>query len=184
MSAEGTAQHNSPDDMNSNAIFESTEQKTSLTPKQPLRVIEPKSAWHLIDLRELWRFRDLLFALAKRDITLRYRQTTLGVTWVILQPLLAAGIFTFVFGRVAKLDSGGIPYFVFSYAGMLAWNVFNGTVSRSSMSLVGNSPLISKVFFPRLILPLSTVFAVAIDFCRSAHHHGYAHGDLPNRPRC
>ena len=99
-----------------------------------------------------------------RDVKLRYRQTALGAVWVILQPLLAAGIFAFVFGKVAKLPSDGVPYFLFSYAGLLGWNAFSSTLTKVSTCLVQNSPLVSKVFFPRLVLPLSTVFSTLIDF--------------------
>ena len=127
-------------------------------------VIQPGSGWTAINLRELRQFRDLLFTLAGRDLRLRYKQTALGVVWVILQPLLAAGIFSFVFGRVARLPSDGLSYFVFSYAGLLGWNLFSGTLNKVSGSLVGNAHLISKVFFPRLILPLSAVPSVLVDF--------------------
>jgi lipopolysaccharide transport system permease protein len=116
-------------------------------------------AWH-----DLVEFRELLVMLGKRDVTLRYRQTALGVIWVVLQPLLAAAIFTIVFGRVAGLPSDGVPYFLFAYAGFLAWNGFQGTLTRASMSLVQNTALVSKVYFPRLVLPLSTVFSTTIDF--------------------
>jgi len=105
-----------------------------------------------------------LFTLAVRDIKLRYRQTALGAVWVVLQPLVAAGLFSFVFGKVAKLKSDGTDYFLFSYAGMLGWNLFAGAVTRSSGCLVGSAHLVSKVYFPRLILPLSTVYSVMIDF--------------------
>jgi lipopolysaccharide transport system permease protein len=115
-------------------------------------------------LRELWQFRDLLFSLAGRDVKLRYKQTALGVIWVVLQPLMAAGVFSFVFGKVAKLPSDGLPYFLFSYAGLLGWNLFSSTVSKCSGCLIGNSQLISKVFFPRLVLPLSIVPSALIDF--------------------
>lgn len=131
---------------------------------KPYLVIRPLSRWAAIDVGELWRYRDLLLTLAIRDVKLRYKQTALGVIWVILQPLLAAGIFSFVFGAVAKLPSDGLPYFVFSYAGLLAWNAFNSTLSKSSASLLDNKNLISKVYFPRLILPLSTVLSTLIDF--------------------
>lgn len=130
----------------------------------PWMVIEPRSGWSALNLIELWRYRDLLVTLAIRDVKLRYKQTALGVIWVILQPLLAAGIFTFVFGTVAKMPSEGLPYFVFSYAGLLAWNAFNSTLTKASASVVGNAQLVSKVFFPRLILPLSTVLSTLIDF--------------------
>ncbi len=115
-------------------------------------------------LRDVWRYRDLLTALATRDIKLRYRQTALGAIWVVLQPLIAAGIFSLIFGRVAKFPSNDVPYFIFSYASLLAWNTFSGALTRTSSSLIGNSQLVSKVYFPRLILPLSTVFSVLVDF--------------------
>lgn len=130
----------------------------------PLVRIRPPRRWEALDLRALWRFRDLLWALAMRDIKLRYRQTALGVLWVIFQPLLGAGIFAFVFGRVAKLDSGGVPYILFSYAGLLAWNLFHSTVFKAANSLVGNSTLVSRVFFPRLLLPFSSAISSLLDF--------------------
>ena len=143
---------------------------TAATPSMPepyLR-IRPSRGWAAIDFRELWQFRDLMLSLAGRDLKLRYKQTALGVIWVILQPLMAAGIFSFVFGKVAKMPSDGVPYFLFSYAGLLGWNLFSSTVTKASGCLVGNAQLISKVFFPRLILPLSTVPSVMIDFAVAA----------------
>jgi lipopolysaccharide transport system permease protein len=131
---------------------------------KPYITIRPSSGWQAINLRELWQFRDLLLAFAQRDVKLRYRQTALGVVWVILQPLLAAGIFSFVFGKVAKLPSDGLPYFVFSYAGLLGWNAFSATLTKVSGCLLQNSNLVSKVYFPRMVLPLSTVFSTLIDF--------------------
>jgi len=126
--------------------------------------IRPPRPWEALDLRSLWRFRDLLLALAVRDIKLRYRQTALGVLWVVLQPLLAAGIFAFVFGRIAHLDSGGVPYVLFCYAGLLAWNLFSGVVLKASGSLVANASLVAKIFFPRVVLPFSTVISTLLDF--------------------
>jgi lipopolysaccharide transport system permease protein len=131
---------------------------------RPYLVIRPPSRWSPINVRELWEFRDLLHRFVVRDLKLRYRQTALGVAWVVLQPLLAAGVFAFVFGRVADLDSEGVPYFAFAFAGMLAWNTFNQSLTRMSGSLVANSGLIAKIFFPRLVLPLSTLGAVLVDF--------------------
>jgi lipopolysaccharide transport system permease protein len=131
---------------------------------KPYLVIKPRSGWAALDLRELWQYRDLLLTLAIRDVKLRYKQTALGVTWVVLQPLLAAAIFTFVFGKVAKLPSDGLPYFIFAYAGMLGWNAFNSTLTKASACIVSNSQLVSKVYFPRLILPLSTVLSTLLDF--------------------
>ena len=127
-------------------------------------VIQPSSGWAALNLKEVWQFRDLLLSLAGRDVKLRYRQTALGALWVVLQPLIAAGVFSLVFGRVAKLPSDGLPYFLFSYAGLLAWNAFSGTLTKSSTCLVGNSQLVSKIYFPRLVLPLSTLCSTLIDF--------------------
>src|SRR5262252_2605227 len=101
------------------------------TIEKPYQVIRPTSGWQAINLPELWQFRDLLLTLAMRDVKLRYKQTALGVIWVLLQPLISAGIFSFVFGKVAKLPSDGVPYFVFSYVGLLAWNIFSSTLGRS-----------------------------------------------------
>jgi lipopolysaccharide transport system permease protein len=139
-----------------------------LSVRAPLLKIRPTTSWAAIDFREVWNFRDLAFALAGRDLKLRYKQTVLGVVWVVLQPLLAAGVFTFVFGKVAKMPSDGLPYFLFSYAGLLGWNLFFNTVTKTSACLVGNSHLISKVFFPRLVLPLSTVPSTLVDFAVAA----------------
>jgi lipopolysaccharide transport system permease protein len=127
-------------------------------------VIRPPGRLNLPQWRELWEAREVLYRFGIRDIVLRYRQTAIGVAWVVLQPLVAAGIFSIVFGGVAKLPSGGVPYFVFSFAGMLAWNAFNNIVSRASNSLVANQTLVSKVFFPRLLVPLSSVISVLLDF--------------------
>jgi lipopolysaccharide transport system permease protein len=136
----------------------------ALIPSNAYLKITPPTGLAALNLREVWRFRDLLLALASRDVKLRYKQTALGILWVILQPLMAAGVFTFVFGRVAQLPSNGIPYFLFSYAGLLGWNLFSSTLAKTSGCLVGNSQLISKIFFPRLVLPLSAVPSVLIDF--------------------
>ena len=128
-------------------------------------VLKARRGWQAVDVRELWRFRDLFWSLALRDVKLRYRQTALGVLWVILQPLLAAGIFSFVFGTVANLPSGGgAPYIVFVYAGMLGWNAFSTTLSKSSTSLVAHQSMVQKVYFPRLALPISAVPGTVLDF--------------------
>ena len=132
--------------------------------RRPLVTLRPPGRWTALKLRELIEFRDLLFTLAQRDVKLRYKQTLLGVIWVVLQPLLAAGIFTFVFSLVAKLPSDGVPYFLFSFAGLLGWNLFNNILTRASGCLVSNANLISKIFFPRLILPVATMGSALVDF--------------------
>lgn len=130
----------------------------------PLYVIRPIGNRAFPDFGELWRFRDLCVALGRRDITLRYRQTLLGVIWVVLQPLIAGGLFSIVFGKVAKLPSEGRPYFVFAYAGFVAWSAFQSTLTRSSSSLLAQGNLVSKVYFPRLVLPVSALFSSVVDF--------------------
>lgn len=134
------------------------------TGELPRLVIVPRRRFSGVDLREALHYRDLLRAFAARDITLRYRQTVLGVAWVILQPLLGAVIFAFVFGRVAGLSSDGLPYVVFGLAGLLAWNIFSSILTRASISLTSVGPMVSKVYFPRIALPLSVLGSVLVDF--------------------
>jgi lipopolysaccharide transport system permease protein len=134
----------------------------------PTRILRPRKSWLPPHPRELWDFRGLLIRFAARDVTLRYRQTALGVTWVVAQPLLAAGVLSFVFGNVAGLPApAGIPYFVFTLVGTVGWTAFSQVANRSSSSLVGNASLVQKVFFPRLLLPLSTVCSTMVDMAVS-----------------
>ena len=130
----------------------------------PLRRIRSDARRTPLDLGELWRYRDLWLTLALRDVKLRYRQTALGVAWVVLLPLLASGIFTLVFGVVAKLPTDGSPYFLFVFAGYLGWNAFQNTLQRCGISLIGNTALVTKVYFPRIILPAASVLASLLDF--------------------
>lgn len=125
--------------------------------------IRPGRGWAAINLRELWAYRDLLAILAWRDVKLRYRQTALGVIWVVLQPLLAAAIFSVIFGLFARLPSDGAPYGLFVLAGLLPWTFIAGIVQRAGNSLVAEARLISKVYFPRLLIPLASAAAVLID---------------------
>jgi len=134
------------------------------TERKPYLVIEPVSGWRSLRLGDLWEFRDLLFALGMRDIKLVYKQTLLGVVWVILQPLIGAAIFTFVFGVLAEMPSGKLPFFVFAFAGMLGWTLFSTTLNGASTVMVNNSQLVSKIYFPRLILPLSSAFQPVVNF--------------------
>ncbi|RYG70136.1 ABC transporter permease [bacterium] len=138
---------------------------SSFTPaaRRPRLVIRSGSTRASLDFKQIWLYRDLLFALSGREIKLRYRQTALGAIWVLLQPLLGSGILSFVFSGIAKLGTDGMPPFLFAYAGMLIWNLFNSIVSKGSSVLVSNSGLISKVYFPRLCLPLATVLPILID---------------------
>lgn len=127
-------------------------------------VLRPRPPLSWQDIVDVWAFRGLLRRLALRDITLRYRQTALGIVWVGFQPLLGAVIFAVIFGRVAKLPSGGVPYFLFAFVGMMGWTLFSATLTKINGSLVGNAALISRVYFPRLVLPLSTLASSLIDF--------------------
>ena len=127
-------------------------------------IIKPSSAWRSVDLRELWKYRELLYFFVWRDVKVRYKQTTLGITWAILQPFLAMVTFTFFFGKIAKLPSDGIPYPLFAYAALLPWNLFSSSVTAGSMSLIAGSNLITKVYFPRIIIPIAAVLTVLVDF--------------------
>lgn len=131
---------------------------------EPLHVIRPASNRWFPDFRELWSFRDLCLALGRRDVTLRYRQTILGVIWVVLQPMIAGTVFTVIFGKVAKLDAGTSSYFLFAYSGFIAWSAFQNALTRAAGSVLGQGNLVTKVFFPRLVLPISALFSSFVDF--------------------
>ena len=135
--------------------------------RRPTVVIEPSSGWSALNLRELWTYRDLLMILAGRDVKLRYKQTGLGITWVVLQPLTAALIFTVMFGRFAKLPSDGHPYLLFVFSGIVVWNYFAAVLQRAGNSLITDSRLITKVYFPRLAIPLASTFSALIDLAVS-----------------
>ena len=127
-------------------------------------VIRPAARWPSLDLRELWLYRELLGRLAWRDIAVRYKQTSIGVAWAILQPFLTMIVFTIVFGKFADFPSKGIPYPIFSYSALLPWTYFASAVSVAGTSLVSNRGLVTKVYFPRVILPLAGVTVPIVDF--------------------
>ncbi len=127
-------------------------------------LIRPRKGWLNLDLTVVYRYRELLYFLTWRDVLVRYKQTVIGVAWVILQPLLTMIIFTVIFGRLAKLSSDGLPYPVFSFAALLPWNYFAQAISRSGISVVSNANLISKIYFPRLIVPISGALGPLVDF--------------------
>ncbi len=133
-------------------------------PEKPLVVIEPSKGWVPVNFRDLWHYRDLLYILTMRDIKVRYKQTLLGAAWAIIQPLFTMLIFTLLFGRLAGMPSDGIPYPIFAYAGLLPWTFFSNAVTNSGNSLVGNSNLITKVYFPRMIIPMASVGSGLVDF--------------------
>ncbi len=132
----------------------------------PTAVYEP-SRRVSVRLREVWEYRELLYFLTLRDIQVRYKQTALGVAWAVLQPLVTMVIFSVIFGALAKLPSDGIPYPVFSYAALLPWQLFSNALTHAGTSLVGNANLLTKVYFPRLVIPLSAVAAGLVDFAIS-----------------
>jgi lipopolysaccharide transport system permease protein len=128
-------------------------------------IIRPSRGWAPLNIGELWRYRELLYFLTWRDIKVRYKQTALGAAWAILQPVLTTVVFTIVFGHFAKMPSEGVPYPIFSFAGLLPWTFFATALSLSSNSLVTSSNLVSKVYFPRLIVPLAASMTGVVDFC-------------------
>jgi lipopolysaccharide transport system permease protein len=131
--------------------------------KPTLRIRRTKG-WAALNLRELWSYRDLLWILVERNIKVIYKQTALGIGWVALQPLIAATILAVIAGRVAKLPSDGTPHLLFIFCGITVWNYFSQVAQRSSTSLVNNAQLVSKVYFPRMLIPLSHTFSTLVDF--------------------
>lgn len=130
-------------------------------------VIEPANGWQALELRDLWKYRELLYFLTWRDIKVRYKQTVLGVAWAVIQPILTMVIFSVIFGQLAKLPSEGIPYPIFTYAALLPWQLFAFALTNSSNSLVSSQNLVSKVYFPRLVIPIASVLPGLVDFAIS-----------------
>ncbi len=134
------------------------------SPTQTLIKIRPSKGWVALQLRDLWVYRELLYFLTWRDIKVRYKQTILGATWAIIQPLFTMLLFTLFFGKLAHIPSDGVPYPIFAYAGLLPWMFFSNAVTNSGNSLVGSANLITKVYFPRMIIPGAAVGAGLVDF--------------------
>src|SRR3984893_6721922 len=131
-------------------------------------VMEPQKGWRLLDWKELWVYRELLYVLTMRDIKVRYKQTVLGFAWAIIQPVMMMVVFSIFFGHLAQIPSDGLPYPIFVYAALLPWTFFANSVASSANSLVGSANLVSKVYFPRLIIPLSSVGSGLVDFAIAA----------------
>lgn len=127
-------------------------------------IIKPRSGWIPLNFRQLFEFKDLFVILITRELKLRYKQTAIGILWVILQPLLTVILFTAIFGKLAKLPTEGVPYLLFAFSGMLPWVLFSQSVLRSSCCLVTEARLISKVYFPRILLPFAACWSVVADF--------------------
>lgn len=155
--------------MSTTPLTSKTDDSSGFDPVLPSRPVveigpEVRKWWALVDLGDIWDYRELLYFLTWRDVSVRYKQTMLGVAWAVLQPLLTMLIFTLFFGRLAGMPSDGIPYPLFAYAGLLPWTFFAGAVTSSGNSLVGSSHLITKVYFPRPIIPAASVCASMVDF--------------------
>ncbi len=138
--------------------------QTFRLPSEPLVVIQPSNRWDLLSLKDIWAYRELLFFLTWRDVKVRYKQTALGAAWAILQPLFMMLIFTIFFGRLAGVGSSGIAYPLFALAGLVPWTFFANAITASGNSLVGSANLITKVYFPRLIVPAAAMLAGLVDF--------------------
>ena len=132
--------------------------------RQPTIVIQPRKVFLHLDLQAVWQSRELLYFLIWRDVKIRYKQTVLGTAWVIIQPLMIMVIFTVIFGQFARIPSDGLPYSIFTYTALLPWQYFSQAISRSSDSLVASAHLITKIYFPRLIIPISAILAPLVDF--------------------
>ena len=149
-----------------------TDLSLTLTTEQPgqdsddpvfTTIIRPDQGWAPLNLRALWRYRELLYFLMWRDVKVRYRQTALGGSWAVLRPVLTMVVFTVIFGHVARLPSDGVPYPIFSYCGLLPWTFFAYAMGQAADSLVGNAHLISKVYVPRLVIPIAASLAGLLD---------------------
>lgn len=133
-------------------------------PEPPTIYIKPSTGLAALNLRDLWVYRELVFFMVWRDIKVRYKQTMLGMAWAVIQPVMTMLVFTFLFGKVAKLPTDGIPYPIFSYTALLPWGLFVTAMNQGSRSLVAHNNMVTKIYFPRLILPISSVFAGLVDF--------------------
>ena len=130
----------------------------------PITLIKPARSWAALNLRDLWMYRELIYFMTWRDLKVRYKQTLLGASWAILKPFMMMVVFTIFFGNLAKVPSDGVPYPIFAYTALLPWELFANALSVTSRSLVQNRHMITKIYFPRIILPLSSVFAGVVDF--------------------
>ena len=131
---------------------------------EPTVVIEPRKGVFHLDLKSIWAYRELLYFLVWRDLKLRYKQTSIGIGWTVLQPLIAMVIFTVIFGHFAKIPSDGVPYPIFAFCGLLPWTYFATALNRCMVSVVADAQLVSKIFFPRLLLPIAGTISGVIDF--------------------
>lgn len=134
----------------------------------PVTIIRPKKTFSLRDIQEIWNYKELLYFFTWRDLKVRYKQTIIGIAWAIIQPLTTMVVFAVFFGKLAQVPSDGVPYPIFVYVGLLFWQFFSSSLSETSNVLISNQPIITKVYFPRLILPLSSVSTKFVDFSIAA----------------
>ena len=132
--------------------------------EKQVTVIKPRNTWDILTIRDLWEYRDMLLYLVLRDIKARYTQSVLGIGWAVLQPLFLMIVFTVIFGKLVKINTNGMDYAVFSYTALVPWAYFSNSLMLTTGSLIQNSNLLSKVFFPRIVLPMSTVLSTLVDF--------------------
>jgi lipopolysaccharide transport system permease protein len=144
-----------------------TRSPSSSLSTEPTVVIEPSKRLLHLDLKAIWEYRELLYILVWRDLKVRYKQTVIGAGWAILQPLMTMAIFTVVFGTFVKIPSDGVPYPIFAYSALLPWSLFANSLTRGGTSIVGNAHILSKIYFPRLLLPLSGILSPIVDFAIS-----------------
>ncbi len=130
---------------------------------ETLKIIKPKKVWSLDDIREIWQYRELMFFFVWRDIKVRYKQTVIGILWAIIQPFITMAVFSVFFGKLAGIPSDGIPYPIFVYVGLLFWQFFSGSLGETANTLIGNASIITKVYFPRLILPIADTATKLVD---------------------
>jgi len=152
--------------IDSTQLVEDSEQEDKVGGEEKI-LIDPPRGWQALDLREIWQYRELLYFLAWRDVKVRYKQTLIGAAWAIIQPFLIMVVFSLIFGEFIQLPTNGVPYPVFTFAALLPWTFFSGALARASSSLVYDANLISKVYFPRIILPFAAVLSMLVDFCIS-----------------
>lgn len=136
-------------------------------PTPHVKLIKPIEGWIPLNLNELWQYREMLWFMVWRDLRVRYKQTVLGMSWAVIQPFVTMIVFSFIFGRLARMPSDGVPYPLFSYVGLLPWTFFSNGLTKASNSMTGNAGLIKKIYFPRLILPITAVASGIIDFALS-----------------
>jgi len=163
----GTTSSNSVGTLNSNVPNSAhglPAQDGSSNPAQPLVTIEPRKSLSWTDLSDVWVYRELLYFLVWRDLKVRYKQTTVGIAWVVLQPILTTLVFSVFLGVLARVPSDGVPYSIFVFAGLLPWTFLSGALNSSGNSLVGSAHLITKVYFPRILIPIAAVGARLVDF--------------------